>query len=107
MVPSDSGTTDIKIGMEAMKVLLKKAEETKKTRALTLDGIRPFCVFPWLLEPVAKTKVDAWLAELTGSMGSVVAAAAATSTNGAGAKKAKLDAEKAKARKNKLDSLFK
>ena len=55
-VPFASGAPDVKIGMEAMKALLTKAEETKANRALALSDIRPFRAFPWLLEPVAQKK---------------------------------------------------
>lgn len=104
--PSGSdGAERTMIGKEAIQEKLKTAQTKKLTIPLSLQDIAPFRIFNWLLEPVETLKVDSWLSELTGSK--VGAVAEHVKPKGSSSKKAKLEAQKAKARKEKLASLFK
>ena len=73
---------------------------------MSYQDIAPLRIPHWLFEPAETLLVDSWLSELTRSKAGVVAEHVKPK-KGASAKKAKIDAERDKARIDKLASLSK
>jgi len=104
--PRDLGDEDqVFVGKAAVAEMLKPAEMKRATTPLTYEDIGFFRICLWLLEPSEQGKVDAWLAELSGSK-SAVAVAEIAKPKGSSAKKARMEAEKKKVNKAKLKKDF-
>ena len=93
------------VGKKAMQQLFKEAKEKVKTAQLSYEDLQPFRLFPWLLDAAEKNVTDEWLAKLV-SHSQLHESTTCKTRGGSVKKQAKLQEQKAKAKKEKLNQLF-